>query len=156
MSIGGILASLLIDLGRKADAASATGSANAKLAQLSSDISGLKRAATFASYVNVISNEATGTVSIDSGALAAGDYEVVATQNRIQANGSVYNLQHRNAANTADIKFAGLVGVNLYGATFVWWPRTTLALNERIRIINDGIGGAGQFVQLGLFVRLAT
>jgi len=67
-----------------------------------------------------------------TGALAAGDYRIVAhlSDDGVVAAGKGVSLVHRNAADNADQKFLG--GVSAADSSRIEIPRLTLAANERV------------------------
>jgi hypothetical protein len=82
---------------------------------------------------------------VDTGALAAGDYRIVAhaASDGVLAAGKSLVLVHRNAADSADIK--ELAGCAPGDATRIEIPRITLAANERIRWRGGSVAhGAGE------------
>lgn len=93
----------------------------------------------------------------DTGPLAAGEYEVVA----YWGGGSSGNcsigtarLAHRNAADSGEILSVRLNSDAVpTTANTVWWPRITVAANERFRIERSGYCWSG-YSEQSLYVRL--
>jgi len=96
---------------------------------------------------------AAATVLADTGALAAGDYEVVAHvgSDDTAAAGKDVEVEHRDAANTATLH-RHLVPVPGAGSWYV--PRIALALNERIRVVTGAAGAAGSIYTADIYVRV--
>lgn len=93
---------------------------------------------------------AGSAVIADSGALAAGTYDVyveMAAQD-ITAVGRGMIVEHRNAANAATLKQLG--GCSAPDSHMVSIARVVVALNERIRVIAGPAAGAAssQYVAL--------
>ena len=85
---------------------------------------------------------AIGAVQADTGALAAGDYEVhihLAASDTL-AVGKGLIVEHRNAANSATLHRYGACPAG--GSIDIDIPRVTIALNERIRVIAGTAAGA--------------
>lgn len=150
MSLPGIESLLRQVLGYPTDAASSTGTVNAKLAQLLTGVP--QPVATFASYfATTIAVQGTGAVLIDTGALAAGDYAFIAQwAQTAQVTGAIRDgvaWQHRNAANGANIASAPVCGTvaGLTGGPwvssngYIYIPRKTFALNERLRLVKGAM-----------------
>jgi hypothetical protein len=105
------------------------------------------------------SSPASGTVLADTGALAAGDYEVEATMGLEGTTGTnEIDLAWRNAANSADNKLFQATSVTTSAIYMhVRWPRVTLATNERVRVVAAVNSGNGVPVwRWSLYVRVAT
>jgi hypothetical protein len=86
-----------------------------------------------------------GAVIADTGALAAGDYRIVAHlgSDGVVAAGKSVNLEHRNAANGANVKELGRCAAAC--SIRVEIPRLTLAANERVRAVGGSVAhGAGE------------
>lgn len=85
---------------------------------------------------------AIGAAQADSGALAAGDYEVIVTgqANDTNAVGKGLVVQHRNAANSANV--AQFAGCPAPGEFKLHLPRIRFAANERIRVAAGSAAGA--------------
>lgn len=85
---------------------------------------------------------AINTVIVDTGQLPAGTYDIFGNINlggSGPAAGSLLRVEHRNAANAANLATPLVVGVgNTYANHKAQLPLTaiTIALNERLRIIN--------------------
>lgn len=97
-----------------------------------------------------ITNPASGAVLADTGQLAAGTFAFTVWM----AGGNDLNwlLQHRDAANAANI-WSQYFTFRDDNDDFVdLGPfRVTLALNERLRVISNSIGGAGNVFQCNIF-----
>lgn len=141
------LSAILGSLGGRGDAASATGSAQAKLAFLRPQA---------ATYHATASNAgiAESTVILDTGQLVAGEYEVVVWFSHKPIGTSVLEavtLQHRDAANTGNTRSIRMMsGMNWDSGTGVGgpsggfrWPRVPVATNERFRLIKTNGADAG-------------
>ena len=139
----------------------ANGALASNLVNLDIATSALARVATyFSTFYAIVS---AGAVSLDTGALAAGEYEVlVFCMNAGTGAGGNDNeeFQFRNAANTASNKalyIGGESGTAGMRSASLHWPRVTVAVNERFRIINtNGGSGSGAPLSMYLFVRLAV
>ena len=85
---------------------------------------------------------AAAAVIADTGALAAGDYSFQITLSYADtlAAGKGLVVEHRDAANTATVRPLG--GVPAGDSREFVIPRYTLAANESIRVVNDGVAGA--------------
>lgn len=83
-----------------------------------------------------------GAVIADTGALAAGDYlvEIEAGSADTLAAGKGIRIEHRNAANAANVRQGTVVPAGAH-ATFRW-ARVTVAANERIRATVAGVAAA--------------
>lgn len=84
----------------------------------------------------------------DTGALAAGDYRVIAhaASDGAVAAGKSLVLVHRNAADAADVRELG--GCSPAGEARIEIPRITLAANERIRWRGGAVAhGAGEIAR---------
>ena len=109
--------------------------------------------------VTDIGNVPSGTVPCTTGALAAGDYEVIVSMSLVTGADTLPTLQHRNAADTGNIagRTYQLAGGSAVGQSgYVWWPRVTVALNERFRIVTVAAGDGGTSQYLSFFVRLVA
>ena len=109
--------------------------------------------------VTDIGNVPAGTVVATTGALAAGEYEVIVSTSYVSGTDTLPTLQHRNAADTGNIagrtyQLAG--GATVGQSSNVWWPRITVALNERFRIVTVSAGGGATSQFISFFVRLAV
>jgi len=86
-----------------------------------------------------------GVVIADSGALAAGDYRVVAHlgADGVTAAGKAIVLEHRDAADTATVRVLARCPFGDSLAARI--DRVTLAANERVRAVAGSVaGGAGE------------
>jgi len=95
---------------------------------------------------------AANTVLADTGALAAGQYdiEVDAGSSDTVALGKHIEIQHRNAANGANLHTYVIPGP--LAQSFVW-KKIHVALNERIRGQSGVIAGAGSVYTVHIIVR---
>lgn len=84
----------------------------------------------------VQTNPADTAVLADTGALPAGNYLVGVTGCASAAE--VYDVQHRNAANAATLKTQRRRVRALDNDDFLFPNKITLALNERIRVVQAG------------------
>lgn len=92
---------------------------------------------------------AIGAVIADTGALPAGTYlvEIRAAGSCVRAAGKQLEVQHRNAANAANVNIlATTPGEPVTTETF----RVVLALNERIRIVVGAVAFAAAEIANGL------
>jgi hypothetical protein len=85
---------------------------------------------------------AGGAVLADTGPLAAGDYliEIEAGSADTLAAGKGIRIEHRNAANAANIVQGAVIPAGAYAS--IRWGRVTLATNERVRATVAGVAGA--------------
>ena len=85
---------------------------------------------------------AANAVQADTGALAAGDYDllVILSVSDTIAVGKGFKVEHRNSANSANIQVLG--GCPPTAAGIMDIPAVTLALNERMRTIIGAVAGA--------------
>lgn len=109
--------------------------------------------------VTDIGNVPSGTVPCTTGPLAAGDYEVIVSMSYVSGTDTLPTLQHRNAADTGNIasrtyQLAG--GATIGQSGYVWWPRVTVAVNERFRIVTGSAGGGATSQFISFFVRLVA
>jgi len=102
---------------------------------------------------------AVNTVHADTTGLAAGTYDVVIIIQSDPADlAMVFQIQHRNAANAANLAQWDIVprqtgGIELqYQMEFGY----EIALNERLRVLNLTVIGAGQPSVATIFARLRT
>ena len=90
----------------------------------------------------ILTNPAIDTILADSGALAGGQSEAT-----IIVGGSVaaiYTIEHRNAANTANVNSQVVASV-LNEAKQYWLPGISFAASERIRVrLNAAVVGSLQ------------
>lgn len=145
LPVAGSAADLLRALEKRAADTSVANSLAARIAALG----GGAAATYFAQSAYAIT--AANAALLDSGQLAAGDYEVIARfafgNNQMAAGNAIdvgrADVEHRNAANAANVRADTLHGdhyrlnttaSNAGAGTFLWWPKVTVALNERIRI----------------------
>lgn len=96
---------------------------------------------------------AVDTILADTGALAAGDYNMVLTCGIVNSTSALrgITLARRNAANSADIWTARLMA----NSTAAFVPisfRVRLQLSERIVCRTGILFGAGEIVQANIFV----
>ena len=98
---------------------------------------------------------AANTVLADTGALAAGNYdiEVDAGASDTVALGKHIEIQHRNAANGANLHTFVIPTPN--SNSFVW-KKVAVALNERIRGQSGVIAGAASVYTVHIIVRLSA
>jgi len=96
---------------------------------------------------------AAGTILADTGALAAGNYQFrMLCSVRDTTNAQDFQVQHRNAGNTANLKEEEIYADPLTGATnFLYSKTLTIATNERVRILNRLIVAAGARIQASIF-----
>jgi hypothetical protein len=94
-------------------------------------------------------------VIADTGPLAAGDYEFTIIMAVMDTNavGKGMLLQHRTFDNSGNVQPLG--GCASPGNQFVVFPRYTMALNQRMRIIVQVAGAAGSTYTAGILTRLA-
>lgn len=100
---------------------------------------------------------AANAVQADTGALAAGDYDVdihLAVSDTV-AVGKGLVIEHRNAANNATLANLGGVTPNGGAGRFIF-RRYTLALNERIRVIAGTAAGAASSMYISAIGRRLT
>lgn len=97
---------------------------------------------------------AANAVICDTGAMAAGDYrvEINAGCQGALAAGKCMIVEHRNAANGATLH-SFVVPIN--GVTSTVWERVTVALNERIRVVNGPVAGEVTNSRYGGSIRAA-
>jgi len=109
-------------------------------------------------------NQGAGTVLVDTGALAAGEYEfeitVVATATGVTGQNGAMQVQHRNAANNANIRVVDLftlltnsATLQLVAATHIHWMRFTIAANERVRLLKANADAATGGTSWSLTIR---
>lgn len=118
-------------------------------------------AATYIGSTGIANHSSTSTPVLDSGPLSSGQYEIVAEGGHAYSFSAGWTqLEHRNSANTSNIRTALVHGNNDKGVGGnVWWPRITVAANERIRIMKgqgdtaDGTYGYYAYSSYFLFVR---
>lgn len=151
LPVAGSMADLLRSLEKRAADASVVNSIAHRLANISVTFAG-------ATYFAVSATTAAGIV-LDSGPLAAGNYEVLAFCLLRSTNGTLgaAHLQHRDAANTGNVKTIEIFSMtgSTYGSgSLMHWPKVSVALNERFRLENDNAPAAGQAGWM-LFVRTA-
>ena len=90
----------------------------------------------------VVTAPAANVIIADTGALAAGDYDfdvTMAIADTTLTAGKVLLLEHRNAANNATLQTLAICVQQ--GAIDKQIRRYTLALNERVRIIQGAVAG---------------
>lgn len=118
-----------------------------------------------AAYFNIASTAQPGAATVydDTGALAAGEYELdlKGLTNIRDVNGWSVDLEHRNAANAANVRAIRLVVaaqevLNTVRAFEMRWLRFTVAAGERVRLVNGaGVASTSAFTSVAssLFVR---
>jgi hypothetical protein len=81
-------------------------------------------------------------VVADTGALAAGVYDLEITLgfSGVLAAGKHLSVEHRNAANAANIAQLGLAPAGTGGSVYL--TRVVVALNERVRVVVGAVAGA--------------
>jgi len=94
---------------------------------------------------------ASGTVSSDTGALAAGDYEIRARYGGNDNGGWPDEFQWRNAANSANNQVY-VCGANRV-QNDIYIPRLTVATSERFRWQLQGAHTAGTHTSTGIWYR---
>lgn len=96
---------------------------------------------------------AAGTVFATSGALPAGTYYFRAwVSYMVAATNRIIYIQHRNAADAANIWFHSLYpGLAVGGDLQQLEWRETLSTNERVRIVAGSNMGAGESITANLF-----
>jgi hypothetical protein len=84
---------------------------------------------------------AGAAVIADTGQLPAGDYmvEIEAGAADTLAAGKGLRVEHRNAANTANVRQGAIVPAG--SSVFIQWSRVAVALNERIRVTVASVAG---------------
>jgi hypothetical protein len=95
---------------------------------------------------------AAGSVIADTGQLAAGDYlvEIEMAFLGTVAAGKGVAAEHRNAANSATLHQMGGASGGAGGSAVA--RRVTIATNERIRVVQEVVGGAGEVSIAGIRV----
>lgn len=127
--------------------------AMANLPNLDRAISALKQSASFFN-VYAASNQPVGAILATTGPLPAGDYEVAATFSLRTPQARTVALQHRDAANAADVHIF-TSGDQVVVSYAIYWPRVTLAQNERIQLQKMVADIAGGVTDWSIFVRPA-
>ena len=163
-----MLGDLLARIGYKSAPADATGSVMARLKELldratatrmgylDAAITSRAERGLAATYFAVASGL---TPFLDTGQLAAGEYEIVASGAFFGNNGSfgACYLEHRNAANTGNVKsliIARTPSSGTMSTGYTRWPRVTVALNERFRLHTPDITPVSGESGISLFVRV--
>lgn len=111
-------------------------------------------AMTWVSAINAA--PAASAVQADTGALAAGDYDldISLAVSDTEAVGKGLVIEHRNAANSATLFVLG--GASVGGGVQIKLRRVTVALDERIRVIaGTAAGAAGSMYISAIGSRLA-
>ncbi len=97
------------------------------------------------------------TVLADTAALAAGIYDVIVEMNTSDTGtGGDFLLQHRNAANAATLMTAGYTHNAGLGNAFRLVFGYELALNERLRVLNEIAGVAPHRYSAVIWARRRT
>lgn len=101
-------------------------------------------------------NAPANTVHADTGALSAGVYDIQLHISANTTNALAWRIEHRNAANTADLAlwqvlaFATVTPVLQQGLSYEF------GVNERLRIVNASVIGAGVATVAWIFARLRS
>lgn len=93
-----------------------------------------------------------GTVHADTGALAEGVYDVQLSMPSTINSAMIWRIQHRNAANTADLAVWSTL-IHAVTGVFSQTLGYTFALNERLRIVNNSVFTAGEVSMAFIFAR---
>jgi len=113
-----------------------------------------------ASFDGAISTPSANVVILDTGALPAGDYDILATMDlfgTIGAGATTMQLQHRDAGNVATlaVPLHLIVSTVLHGATIAL-PLVgyTIGLNERLRVISPSVAMTSGAVSASLLAQI--
>lgn len=90
------------------------------------------------------------TVHADTGALAEGTYDLQLYISPNQSDNVHWEVQHRNAANTANLAIWPVLAPAATGTGLLQELAYVLAINERLRILN--IGGFSAGIQSAAFI----
>jgi len=95
------------------------------------------------------------TIHADTGQLAAGTFDIKLYIDTASSGLAIqFEVQHRNAADTADLAVWAVVAKTLDGGTFNQDLGYEFELNERLRILNLRAIGAGAISAAVIFARL--
>lgn len=115
--------------------------------------------ATYDGSVSGISGLAASQVMLDSGQLPAGDYAILAILSAFWSTditgACLVNLEHRNAANAANVASWDALRPYPIGGHLgrqIWIPRRTVALNERFRWVEANAQALGGTHRISAYI----
>ena len=101
----------------------------------------------------IVTGGAAGTVHADTTALQAGTYDMIYVISPTATTGPEWQVQHRNAANAANLAQVRHITVPGATAPIIMTLAYEFALNERLRILNGLVMAGGEVSNATIFAR---